>query len=332
MSGRGMGEVRGGEGAKSGVVGLRGRLGVACLSFLMLTQCVCQSNNRPVEPGPSAAVPQAPAPRVVGPVDAASAPAAPAGPAADKAVKLPAGVDPKDLDEAERAMLAEILAEQYDPCGRSRSFAESLDDPQTCPEAKKLAELAVTRIADGLSKRQVIQELLKEQSRWAKKAEFELEGSPSFGDPATARRVVVEFFDYQCPHCRIANKPAKELVAKHGAVLYYKMLPLKHHPAAREAALVALAAHRQGRFDTLHELFFENQDRLDSKVIRELAKEAGVDLARLDKELAATGEGSVQALLERDLAESDRVKVGGTPTFYVDGIETELDQLEAALK
>ncbi len=315
----------------------RGRLRLASVAVLMLTQCVCQSNNRQTEPGPSAVVPAAAAANPVAPSDdtvVATSVDATAGASAKETTKveLPASVDPKDLDESERALLYEILDEQYDPCGKSRNFLESLRDPKTCAEAGKLAALAVDKIADGLSKRQVIQELLKEQSRWAKKVEFDLEGSPSFGDAATAKKVVVEFFDYQCPHCKHAAKPAKELAKKHGAAIYYKMLPLKHNLAAKDAALVALAAHRQGRFEVLHELLFENQDRLDAKVVRELAKEAGLDMKRLEADLAATGEGSVSALLERDMAESDRFKVGGTPTFYVDGIEVEFDQLGPALE
>lgn len=315
-------------------MGAQGRVltGLGLVAALMLAQCACQS-NRPVDPGAAAV----PIPQEAGKPATTAPPAAPTPPVAakpeeKKPAELPASVDPKDLDEDEKALLRSVFEEQYDPCGKSRSFLESLADPATCEEAKKLAALAVTKVADGLSKRQVVQELLKEQSRWAKKATFDVTGSPFSGDPATAKNVIVEFFDYQCPHCKLAAKPAKELAKKLGAVLYYKMLPLDHHPHAKQAALYALAAHRQGRFEALHELLFENQDELDDKVIRELAKKAGVDLKKLDADLAAEGEGSVRALLARDLAESESAQVGGTPTFYLDGIEVELDQLEGALK
>ncbi len=298
----------------------------------MLAQCACQSNNRPTGPMPVAPMP---------PADVApgSPPGRPPGnpndaePAAKKApVELPPAIDPKDLDEDERAIVRAVLEEQYDPCGKSRSFLESLADPTTCDAAKKLAALAVTKVANGLSKRQIVQELLKEQSRWAKKATFDFSGSPVHGDPATAKKVIVEFFDYQCPHCKLAAAPAKELAKKHGAVLYYKMLPLDHHPAAKEAALVALAADRQGRFEAVHDLFFEHQDELNPKLVRELAKKAGLDMGKLDAELAREGEGSVKALLARDLAESDAAKVQGTPAFFVDGTEVEYESLEGALK
>jgi protein-disulfide isomerase len=285
---------------------------------LMLTQCVCSSNNRPTE------IDAAPARPV-----ATDTSAPPSEPDPRPPLDLPASLDTKDLDRDEKHLLQEVLLDQYDPCGKPKSFLESLKSPDTCAEAKKLAALAVVKIADGLSKKQIVQELLEEQARWAKKASFEFAGSPYSGDPATAKKVVVEFFDYQCPHCKLAAKPAKALAEKTGAVLYYKMLPLQHHEHAREAALVALAAHRQGKFITVHELLFENQDRLSSAVIRELAKAGGLDLKKLDLDLA---DPTLVALLERDIAEATRAEVGGTPTFFVDGYEVEMDQLEASLQ
>jgi protein-disulfide isomerase len=298
--------------------------GLAWAAVVVFAHGGCQSNP-PVNPNPSAQVP------VASDVSEAPRPEAPR-PEAPKPVSLPAGLDTKDLDEAEKQVLKEVLDEQFDPCGKSRSFFESLSDASTCEQAKTLAALAVERIAKGLSKKQVIQELLKEQARWASKQEFDLTGSPSHGEPGPDKKVVVEFFDYQCPHCKEVSKPTKELVTKYGAVLYYKMLPLDHHPAAKDAALIALAAQRQGCFHALHERFFEHQEELSPEKNRELAKAAGCDMARLDNDLKDTAEGSAGKLLERDLKESNEAKIQGTPTFFVDGFEVEHDQLEEALK
>lgn len=286
---------------------------------LMLTQCVCSSNNRPTEldTGPAR------------PVAADTSAPAPVPPADTRPpLDLPASVDTADLDLDEKHILQDVLLDQYDPCGKPKSFLESLKSADTCPEARKLAALAVARIAEGLSKKQVVQKLLEEQARWAKRMSFELEGSPHSGDPKTAKKVIVEFFDYQCPHCKLAAKPAKELAEKSGAVLYYKMLPLEIHPHAREAALIALAAHRQGKFMALHELLFEHQESLTPELMRELATKAGLDPKKLAADLE---DPTLVKLLERDMDEATRAEVQGTPTFYVDGYEVEMDQLEAAV-
>jgi len=309
-------------------------LGVA----LMLTQCVCGSNNRPTETeqgGPHPTGATAPSPEGRGEVPdstltvAGNGPGAATTPGPTPGLKLPAGLDTKDLDDSEKRLLQEVLEDQYDPCGKPRSFLESLGAKDSCDEAKKLSVLAVQAIATGLSKKQVVQELLKEQARWASKTDFELADSPHHGEPGPGKKVIVEFFDYQCPHCKLASKPAKEMAERAGAVLYYKMLPLAIHPIAREAALVSLAAQRQGKFFAVHELFFDNQERLSSELIRTLAQQAGLDMVRLDADLK---DPTLAAQLARDLAESVRAYIDGTPTFFVDGYRVEFEELEAALK
>lgn len=289
------------------------------VAFLMLTQCVCGSNNRPTDTDTSAPTPQ----DTVAPVEVKTEPE-PAKPLA-----LPTGLDTKDLDDAEKRLLQEVLEEQYDPCGKSRSFLDSLKAADSCDEAKKLAALAVTKIADGLSKKQVVQELLKEQARWASKATFDFTGSPHHGTPAAGKKVMVEFFDYQCPHCKMAAKPAKELADKVGAVLYYKMLPLEIHPVAKDAALAALAAQRQGKFEALHDAIFEHQEALTAELVKVLASKAGLDMVQFEADLK---DPALTKLLERDMEEATKAKIDGTPTFFVDGYQVEFDQLEGALK
>lgn len=292
--------------------------------WLSLSQCVCQ-NNRPTE---TETVTPVDGPKREAKPGTSGADAGDAKPEKREPVKLPASLDTKDLDEGEKALLGEVLTEQYDPCGKDRSFLDSLADPQTCDAAKRLGDLAVTKVSYGLSKRQIVKELLQEQARWAAKAEFDLEGVPVYGEPGPGKRVIVEFSDFQCPHCKLASKPAKELAKKYGAVLYAKQFPLDHHPVAKDAALAALAAHRQGRFWEVSDLFFANQDTLSPEGLRELVAKAGVDMAKFDKDLA---DPAVAKLLERDLAEGNRIKVGGTPAFYIDGFEVPYEQLEATL-
>jgi len=298
------------------------RRGVALsAALLMLTQCVCGSNNRPTETDAGALPPAATTPPTT--------PPPPRDEPKPAALNLPATIDTKDLDDDERRILQAVLEDQYDPCGKQRSFLDSLAAADTCDEAKKLAALAVTKIAEGLSKKQVVQELLKEQARWASKQDFDFEGSPHFGEPGPGKKVVVEFFDYQCPHCKLAAKPAHDLVEKHGAVLYYKMLPLDIHPLAKDAALAGLAANRQGKFFELTALLFDNQESISKELIRALAQKAGLDMAKFDADLA---DPTLMKLLERDLAESTRAKITGTPAFFVNGYALELDQLEAKLQ
>lgn len=304
--------------------GYRARLARAGLwfgvSLLTMGQLACQSNPPASDPPPQTLTSK--------PEEAAKGTDAEI--ATPVALVFPKGLELKDLDASEQQVLHEILSEQYDPCGQSRSFLEALSDPKVCEQAKTLADLSVTKLAEGLSKRQVVQALLKEQARTANKASFDLTQAPFVGDP-TSSKVLVEFYDYQCPHCRNVAGPAKELALKSGAVLYYKMMPLKHHAFARDAARYALAAQRQGKFQELHQLIFENQERLSLEVLEELAQSAQLDLKRLKEELAKTGPDSVDAIVDRDLAEADTANIDGTPTFYLNGYQVEYANLEKAL-
>jgi len=284
---------------------------VALAASVMLGQCVCQ-NNRPDDPhgvhGPDERPPAAASPEV----------------------ELPPSLDVSELDADERAILHEVLTEQYDPCGSPRSFLESLADPAPCALARELGDLAVTRVAQGLSARLVGRALLQELGRRATRVELDVSNAPAWGDPGTSSRVLVKFTDFECPHCRTASQPAKDLAQRHGAVLYVKMMPLRHHKHAREAARAALAADRQGRFWQVYDLFFAQQERIraDASAIRELVAEAGVDMARFDDDMA---DPALKALLERDITEAAEAGVTGTPTFFVDGFMVDFKDLSQAL-
>lgn len=297
---------------------------VAALLVCTFTQCVCQSTRKDGPPGDGGDTATAPAGRD------ASAPADPSkSPPAAPGTELPATVDARDLDADERKALREVLDEQFDPCGEPVSFYESLSKPAPCERATELAAFTVDLVSKGLSKRQIRREIVKELARTTTKVEFSLEGTPHLGEPG-APHVLVEFLDFQCPFCKATSKTVMELAKKHGAVLYIKQLPLEdHHPFAKEAALAALAAHRQGRFWPVYEALFEKQNVLSSDLIRQIAKDAGLDMDRFQADLAGP---DVKAQLARDVEEADAAGVEGTPTLYLDGYVVEIDQLEAKLE
>jgi len=296
------------------------------LTGLMVSQCVCQ-NNRPDAPAPGGAE-TAPSP---------GGPAADAGAAPRRAaIALPAALDTRDLDADERQVLHDVLSEQYDPCGKPKSFLESLEDPETCPLAGQLGALAVTKVSQGLSKRQIARALLEEQARRANRATFDLAATPVWGDPAKARHVVVEFFDFECPYCKIASERVRALAKQHGAALYAKMLPLtKIHKQAMPAALAARAAHRQGQFWAVYEALFARQEELHaapagSSLVRDIVRTvSAIDQERFDRDLA---DPALKTEIAADVAESEKAQVDGTPTFFVDGMMVEYDALEQALK
>jgi protein-disulfide isomerase len=96
----------------------------------------------------------------------------------------------------------------------------------------------------------------------------------------------------------------------------FKQLPLRMHNMAQPAALASLAAREQGKFWPMHDLLFANFNQLSEEKIRALAKEAGLDLARFDKDR------KTQKLLDevqRDQALGQQAGVQGTPTVFLNG-------------
>jgi protein-disulfide isomerase len=139
------------------------------------------------------------------------------------------------------------------------------------------------------------------------------------GNPA-ATVTLVEYGDYECPFCRAAHGAVKALrrIAGDELLFAYRHFPLSQiHPHAFLAAEAAEAAGAQGRFWEMHDLLFENQDRLDPPDLLLYAESLDLDLERFASDLERrTHEPKVR----QDFLSGVRSGVNGTPTFFVNGI------------
>ena len=157
--------------------------------------------------------------------------------------------------------------------------------------------------------------------------------------PADAAVTLVEYGDYQCPYCGAAYPIIKEVQARMGARLrfVFRNFPITtSHPDAEQAAEAAEAAAAQGRFWEMHDLLYENQQRLRADDLRAYAEKLELDVEAFRKELA---EHVHIARVREDFMSGVRSGVNGTPTFYVNGVrhdasydfETLLGALESRL-
>src|SRR3982751_1274208 len=81
-----------------------------------------------------------------------------------------------------------------------------------------------------------------------------------------ARVTLVEYGDYECPHCGRAYPIIKEVQRRLGSKLRFafRNFPLgESHPHAEHAAEAAEAAGAQGRFWEMHDMLYEHQQALD---------------------------------------------------------------------
>ena len=146
------------------------------------------------------------------------------------------------------------------------------------------------------------------------------DGAPARGAAEDAALVtIVEFSDFQCPFCARANVVVDQLMEKYGADarLVFRHFPLPMHPDALPAAAASVAAQEVGKFWELHDLLFAGQEDLSREAILAYAKEAGLDPGKVDK---ALDDEAARSRVADDQALGTKVGVGGTPTFFVNGI------------
>jgi len=126
------------------------------------------------------------------------------------------------------------------------------------------------------------------------------------------------FSDFQCPYCSRLLPFLDEVLAKNpGKVrVVFKQFPLRMHNMALPAALASLAAREQGKFWPMHDKLFANSSQLSEEKIVALAKEAGLDLARFDKDRAAQ---KLRDEVVRDQGLGQQAGVQGTPTVFING-------------
>jgi protein-disulfide isomerase len=140
------------------------------------------------------------------------------------------------------------------------------------------------------------------------------------GSGGDAVVTLVEYGDYQCPHCGRAYPIVKEVQRQLGAQLrfVFRNFPLNQiHPNAQHAAEAAEAAGVQGRFWEMHDMLFENQHALLDGNLQDYATAIGLDRERFDSDLA----GHVHAArVRKDFLSGVKSGVNGTPTFFINGL------------
>jgi protein-disulfide isomerase len=137
--------------------------------------------------------------------------------------------------------------------------------------------------------------------------------------PATAPVTLVEYGDYECPHCGHAYPIVKNVQRKLGKRLrfVFRNFPLAEaHPHARHAAEAAEAAAEQGKFWEMHDALFENQLALEDDQLVATARRLGLDAERVAEALES---GTYTQRVRDDFRSGVRSGVNGTPTFFVNG-------------
>ena len=129
---------------------------------------------------------------------------------------------------------------------------------------------------------------------------------------------LVEFFDYNCGYCKRALSDLMNLMkADPKLKVVLKEFPVLG-PSSVEAARVGVAVRMQDRtgkkYLEFHQKLLSGRGQVDKARALAVAKEVGLDMARLEKDMASD---EVTATLQESGQLADKLGLNGTPSYVV---------------
>ena len=129
---------------------------------------------------------------------------------------------------------------------------------------------------------------------------------------------MVEFFDYNCGYCKRALADMLELMKNDSKL----RVVLKEFPvlgeASVDAARVAVAVRMQDpsgkKYLDFHQKLLANRGSIGRTQALAAAKEAGLDLARIEKDIAGD---EPKATIEDSFKLADALGLSGTPSYVI---------------
>jgi uncharacterized membrane protein/protein-disulfide isomerase len=168
---------------------------------------------------------------------------------------------------------------------------------------------------------------LQQLEQWLEKQPRVPVVAPSDG----AAIVILKFNDYQCPGCGQTYRDYKPVLAKWakqapGKVKFItKDYPLERqcnafvgqdlHLGACEAAVAVRLAREKGKAEAMEDWLYANQPAMNPDTVKKAAASIG-GVTDFDARFAATLE-----LVKADIAQGAQLKVGGTPSFFMNGMQ-----------
>ncbi len=157
----------------------------------------------------------------------------------------------------------------------------------------------------------------------ANRAKIKTDGDPSLG-PANARVTLVEFSDFECPHCQELYEAMKTVETEYPQIrIVYKNFPLTQiHPWAETAAIAGRCAYEESpaAFWKMESSIFENQDVISPEnVWSQLVQYATQAGLKPDAFKACMASTEAKKAVDDDRAQGVALGVDSTPTVYING-------------
>jgi protein-disulfide isomerase len=147
-------------------------------------------------------------------------------------------------------------------------------------------------------------------------------GSGRSVGPIMARVTVDIYSDFQCPSCKMLaeqtlNRVMEEYASKGRIRLVHHDFPLPMHKYAKQAALLATAADRIGKFAQVSEALFKQQSTWEANGQVEAAVDSVLTPAEAKQVHELAKDPAVAAIVQRDIDLGMRLNVTATPTIIL---------------
>jgi protein-disulfide isomerase len=137
--------------------------------------------------------------------------------------------------------------------------------------------------------------------------------SPVLGNPK-GDVTIVEFYDYSCGYCKASHAAVAELLKTDKNVrLIAKEFPILGE-GSMLAARAALASVKQNKFDKFHAALMEYREQFDEAAIMNLARQAGLDPARLKRDM---NDKAIDQAIAKNQQLGNELGITGTPMFII---------------
>jgi protein-disulfide isomerase len=227
------------------------------------------------------------------------------------------GVDTSGLTPREKKEWGTYVSELPSPCQSVPvPIAQCVQEKRACARCLPAAKYVLRGVKDGLTREQ-IEKSYKGRFDADKVKNVPIDGSPVRG-PEGAAVTIVEFADFECPHCgEVAPMIDKVVEQNKGSVRFvFKFYPLPAHPHADIAARAGVAAINQGKFWEMHHALFTNQRHLEQTDLDSYAKELGIEVSRFHADIQASATAD---RIAKDKKLGEDLQIGGTPTIFING-------------
>ena len=195
------------------------------------------------------------------------------------------------------------------------NFKKIIDDEETKTKAL---------VAKGIPRAKVYDEIMKDAKGPPppEKKEVPVAGkeNPVKGSP-TAKVVIQQFSDFQCPFCKRVEPTVDQIMQEYGSKVkvVWRNVPLDFHadaPLAAEAAYEAFVQKGNDGFWKFHDKLYDKQPDIKRPTLEQIAQEQGLDMAKFK---AALDNSTHKDEIDKDKKIADAAGIRGTPGFTING-------------